>query len=114
MSKPLGYFTSHTPGDGTFFDALETEYGSQLEKLTRRQKLYLITAIAADLACQCPEGDVSVCQVSHIPLRVHDQLSTQDAEGLIECLIAQVRADIPKRRIPFTNTFVYEQPGSGD
>jgi hypothetical protein len=91
MSKPLGYFTRYTPGDGTLFDALETEYGSALEKLTRRQKLYLVMAIAADLACQCPEGDASVYQVSHIPLKVHEQLSHDDAEGLIQCLIAQVR-----------------------
>lgn len=102
MSQPLGYYTNHTPGDGTLFDALEHEYGSMLEKLTRRQKLYLIMAIAADLAVQCPDDDISVCQVSHIPLQVHDQLTASDAEGLIECLIAQVRGRN------------YAKPGSGN
>ena len=90
MPKPIGYYTAHTPGDGTFFDELENIYGSTLEKLNRRQKLYLIMAIAAELSSQCLEEDVTVCEISHIPAKVNE-LSASDAEGLIECLIAQVR-----------------------
>lgn len=95
MTKPLGYFTNLIPGDDTLLNQLEREYGPTLEKLTRRQKLYLITAISADLGCQCEAGDKSLGQVSQIPVQVHDQLSMTDAEGLLEALIAQVRYGQP-------------------
>lgn len=104
MSKPIGYYAAHTPGDGTYFDELETQYGSMLEKMNRRQKLYLIMTIAAELSSQCPDEDVTVCEVSHIPAKVNELVSTSDAEGLIEFLINQVRNE--KRRIPFTNKFI--------
>jgi hypothetical protein len=93
MPDPIGYFTNHTPGDGTLFDELEQNYGSSFEKLTRRQKLYLIMAISADLVCQCPETDPPISSVSHIPHQVH-KLEKHDAEGFLDFLIAAVRFGI--------------------
>jgi hypothetical protein len=45
MTKPIGYFCSHTPGDGTVFDKLENRFGSQLEEMGQEEKYFLLAAI---------------------------------------------------------------------
>lgn len=102
MTYPLGYFTDHTPGNGGLLDELEKNYGSTFEKLTRRQKLYLITAIAADLACRSEGDDALLSQVAHVPILVHEQLDQRNTEGFLRFLASQVR---------FGN---HAQPGSRD
>lgn len=49
MTKPIGYYCSVTPGDGTFLDHLQKQYGSTFEKLTRLQKLYILSSLIANL-----------------------------------------------------------------
>ncbi len=39
MSNPLGYYTSVMPGDGSYLDALQQEFGSEFEGLTTMQQL---------------------------------------------------------------------------
>jgi hypothetical protein len=88
MSKPLGYYTSYTPGDGSVLDELEDMFGSNLEKLTVKDKLFLIGALGAQL-CADQDGEVSNVVKAAYPGIV--LMPTGNIEGLIEALVAQIR-----------------------
>lgn len=49
MTKPIGYYCSVTPGDGTFLDHLQNQYGSTFEKLTRLQKLLILKLLCVNM-----------------------------------------------------------------
>ena len=89
MSKPIGYFTSYTLNDGSLLESLQSEYGPTFELMTRREKLFLISALAAQLCEQSPgrcRDEIYV--VGH---QANSSLSVTDREGLIEALINQAR-----------------------
>lgn len=89
MAKPIGYFTSYTLNDGSLLESLQEEYGSTFEKITEREKLFLISAIAIQLCDQAPgrcRDEIYV--VGH---QINSSLPTYDRRGLIEALINQVR-----------------------
>lgn len=89
MSKPLGYYTSYTPGDGSALEELQEMYGTRLEQLTRREKLFLISSLASQLCVEQP-GEVRA-SVQVVSVGIVQELKPGDIEGLIEALIAQVR-----------------------
>lgn len=89
MSKPIGHFTSCTPNDGSLLESLQEKYEATFERMTKREKLFLISAIAAQLCGQAPgrcRDEIYV--VGH---QVNSSLPMHDKEGLIEALINQVR-----------------------
>lgn len=89
MSKPIGYFTGYTINDGSLLESLQEEYGSTFERMTRREKLFLISAIATQLCDQAPgrcRDEIYV--VGH---QANSSLRAADREGLIEALINQIR-----------------------
>jgi hypothetical protein len=88
MSKPLGYYTAYTPGDGSVLDELDDMFGSNLEKLSVRDKLFLIGALGAQL-CADQSGEVSNVVKSVYPGIL--LMTTENIEGLIEALINQIR-----------------------
>ncbi|MHC5719378.1 MAG: hypothetical protein ACYTX0_46850, partial [Nostoc sp.] len=89
MSRPIGYFTSYTPGDGSLLESLQSEYGSTFEKMTQREKLFLISAIAIQSCDQAPgKCRDEIYVVGH---QINSLLPPEDREGLIEALINQVR-----------------------
>jgi hypothetical protein len=47
MPKPLGYYVDFSPGDESVLDELRDMFGEYLEKLTSKEKFFLIAAIAA-------------------------------------------------------------------
>lgn len=47
MAKPLGYYANFSPGDESALDELRDMFGESLEKLTSKEKFFLIAAIAA-------------------------------------------------------------------
>ena len=49
MSKPIGYFTSTMPGDGSYLDDLQSLYGSTFEKLGRTEKLLILESVVKNL-----------------------------------------------------------------
>jgi hypothetical protein len=89
MDKPLGYYTNYIPGRSGLLEYLTETYGAYLEKLTVREKLYLIQAIANNLSIRAND-DINgrVYSLQHEIFR----LSTSDQEGLIEAMIAQIRS----------------------
>ncbi|OYD92757.1 hypothetical protein CDG77_13970 [Nostoc sp. 'Peltigera membranacea cyanobiont' 213] len=89
LSKPVGYFTSYTINDGSLLESLQEEYGPTFEKMTRREKLFLISALATQLCDQSPgrcRDEIYV--VGH---QVNSSLPLHDREGLLEALSNQVR-----------------------
>lgn len=89
MSKPLGYYTSHTPGDGSLLEKVQEEYGSAFEKMTKREKLSILMILASSLGCQL-EGDVRG-EIYAIAREMTDQLSLSDQAGIMEAIISQIR-----------------------
>lgn len=49
MTKPIGYYCSVTPGDGSFLDELQEEFGSTFEELNRLEKLFLLHSLTNGL-----------------------------------------------------------------
>ena len=89
MSKPLGYYTAYTPGDDSFLEKLQSEYGSCLEKITKREKLSILMILASHLGNQL-EGDVR-SEIYAIAREMTDQLSLSDQAGVMEAIISQIR-----------------------
>ncbi|MFN6484025.1 MULTISPECIES: hypothetical protein [unclassified Nostoc] len=89
MSKPIGHFTSYTLNDGSLLESLQEQYGSTFERMTKREKLFLISAIAIQLCDQAPgRCREEIYVVGH---QANSSLPVADREGLIEALINQVR-----------------------
>ncbi|MEH2454503.1 hypothetical protein [Nostoc sp.] len=89
MSKPLGHFTSYTLNDGSLLESLQEEYGNTFELMTKREKLFLIFAVASQLCDQAPgrcRDEIYV--VGH---QMNSSLPPADREGLLETLVNQVR-----------------------
>ncbi|MBC1241860.1 hypothetical protein [Nostoc sp. 2RC] len=89
MTKPIGYFTSYTPGDGSLLESLQEEYGSCFEQISRREKLFLISSLASQLCEQAPGRCRDEIYV--VGYQVNSSLSVKDREGLLEALIHQTR-----------------------
>ncbi|MDZ8067758.1 MAG: hypothetical protein RMY64_19400 [Nostoc sp. DedQUE08] len=89
MSKPIGHFTSYTLNDGSLLESLQQEYGPTFEQMTKREKLFLISAIAIQLCDQAPGScREEIYVVGH---QINSSLPMHDREGLIEALTNQVR-----------------------
>jgi hypothetical protein len=91
MSKPIGYYTSHTPGDGSLFDDMTESYGAKLEQISHREKLFLISSLASQL-CVEKTGDCRN-EIYELSAEIMEILTPGDIEGLIAALIDQVRWD---------------------
>ncbi|BBD67966.1 hypothetical protein NIES4072_47220 [Nostoc commune NIES-4072] len=89
MSKPLGYYTAYTPGDDSLLEKLQEEYGSTFEKISKREKLVILTVLASHLGCQL-EGDVR-SEIFAVAAEMRDQLSSPDQAGVMFAIISQIR-----------------------
>ncbi|MDZ8108974.1 MAG: hypothetical protein RM338_25580 [Nostoc sp. DedQUE12a] len=89
MTKPIGYFTSYTPGDGSLLESLQQAYGSCFERMTEREKLFLIFSIASQLCEQAPGRCRDEIYV--VGYQINSSLPLRDRQGLMEALINQVR-----------------------
>jgi hypothetical protein len=89
MTKPLGYYTAYTPGDESYLESLQERYGAGLEKMSKREKLYLMGVIASQLCVEMP-GETRN-EVYEIGTDINTSLNWSDRAGLIEAMIAQVR-----------------------
>lgn len=75
--------------DGSLLESLQERYGSTFELMTRREKLFLISAIAIQLCDQSPGScREEIYTVGH---QINSSLPQADREGLVEALINQVR-----------------------
>ncbi|MBN3926101.1 hypothetical protein [Nostoc sp. NMS4] len=89
MSKPIGHFTSYSLNDGSLLESLQEQYGSTFELMTKREKLFLISAIAIQLCDGAPgRCREEIYVVGH---QINSSLNQADREGLVEALTNQVQ-----------------------
>lgn len=91
MAKPLNYYC-----DGSLIDELVAQYGSQLQELTRQQKLFLMFSVAGHLCDRMPGEDVLA--LNGVAARINAQLTEPEKESLLVALAHQVREQ-PKTRV---------------
>jgi hypothetical protein len=89
MTKPLGYYTSYTPGDGGLLGEIEEAWGSTLEKLRDDEKLWLIGRLANELWQKYPIDEPPRDGVELVADRAPSELSVLNQIGLINALISQ-------------------------
>lgn len=95
--KPLGYFTSVTPGDGSTLNDLQTRYGSGLEHLTKAQKLLLLVRISRYLLDieTLMQGELVVADALEdaeaIACDVYSGVVAGDLPGLASALLHQLQ-----------------------
>ena len=89
MSKPIGYYTNFTPGEETLLATLQDNYGAAFEKISKREKLVVLTALASHIGCQL-EGDCRE-EIFTIAKQMIEQLTIDDLTGIMEAIIVQIR-----------------------
>ena len=91
MSKPLGYYTNYTPGDGGLLQDMEESWGSTFEVLTSYQRAYLIAAVSTQIFTQYEaEDNDNDDEVEEVTERL-GELGFGDLLGLMEALINQAK-----------------------
>lgn len=92
MSKPLGYYTSYTPGSEGLLAQMQYDWGSHFEALKDNERLWMIARLAYELWLSTDfENEVirEGCRKA-IP-RAITELQMHDVTGLIEALVNQIR-----------------------
>lgn len=90
MAKPLGYYTSYTPGDGGLLGEIEEAWGSTFDKLRDDEKLWLIGRLANELWQEYPIDEPPGEGVELVAHRAPSELSVSDQIGLMNALVAQI------------------------
>jgi hypothetical protein len=97
MSKPIGYFTSAMPGDGSYLDELQQRYGSTFSELSKIEKLLLLHGVvqnllSAEINVQGSSVAASaVSTVSTIAQSINKRVTLGEHLGLAEALINQLK-----------------------
>lgn len=97
MSKPIGFFTSTMPGDGSYLDDLQSLYGSTFEKLGRTEKLLILESVVknllqAETAAHGLKSTVSsMALASSITPGIRESVKLNEQIGLAEALINQLK-----------------------
>lgn len=97
MSKPIGYFTSAMPGDGSYLDELQQQYGSTFEKLGRTEKILILESVVQNLLQAEIAGHglasktSSMALASSITPRIRESVKLDEHLGLAEALINQLK-----------------------
>ncbi|WP_298908714.1 hypothetical protein [uncultured Nostoc sp.] len=89
MSKPLGHYTGYTPGDDTLLAKLQDKYGAAFEKISKREKLVILTVLASHLGCAL-EGDCRA-EIFTVAKQITEEITLADQAGIMEAIIGQVR-----------------------
>lgn len=89
MVKPIGYYSSYTPGDQGLLAEMQDAWGAQFQELNNCERLWMIVKLAEEL-CATEENDIRV-SVEEAMERM-DELQSGDKLGLIEALVNQVKS----------------------
>ncbi len=88
MSKPIGYFCAVTPG--SFLSELEKTYGSQLEKLSKVEKLHILNALVINLIhAETPPRDAETIQ--KLQTGIHERLPIEEHLSLVDAIVNQLK-----------------------
>jgi hypothetical protein len=90
--KPVGFYTSYTPGDDGLLAEMQESWGAQFQELNNQQRLWMLMKLAEELCAEEgePESDYDD-EVENAVERFFEELSRADRVGLMETLISQVK-----------------------
>ncbi len=89
--RPLGFYTSYTPGEGGLLQDMEESWGATFEVLTPYQRAYLIAAVSTEIFNQYEsEDNENDSEVEEVCERL-GELGFGDLLGLMEALINQAK-----------------------
>ncbi|MBG1268702.1 hypothetical protein [Nostoc sp. WHI] len=97
MSKPIGFFTSTMPGDGSYLDDLQSVYGSTFEKLGRTEKLLILESVVKNLIVAetaihgLKSSAEAIAHASSITPGIRESVGINEHLGLAEALINQLK-----------------------
>jgi hypothetical protein len=97
MSKPIDYFTSTIPGDGSLLGELQSVYGSNLEKLGRTEKLFILESVVKNLLQAeikthgLPSTAQAMALACSITPLIRESVPINEHLGLAMALISQLR-----------------------
>jgi hypothetical protein len=95
MTKPLGYYTSYTPGDEGLLAEMQAAWGTAFEKLNNVDRLWMITHLAEEL-CTLVEEELKIETIPDDVVdavdRAFEELPISDRIGLIEALVNQLKS----------------------
>lgn len=89
MNKPLCYYVNLQYDSDSFLIDLQKQFGSSLDKLTKREQLFLLSSLAARLCCY-EKGEIRT-EVFTTTCHASGQLTASEQEGVCEALINQIR-----------------------
>ena len=89
--KPLGYFTSAMPNDGSLLDEMQETWGSTFTALNNAHRLYMIIELAKDLNCDEDQTESERDNEVVAAMERRQELSSSDKIGLMEALINQIK-----------------------
>ena len=91
MSKPLGYFTSAMPNDGSLLDEMQEIWGSTFSALNDAHRYWMIMELAKDLNGEEAQPESERDSEVVCALERRSELSRGDKIGLMEALINQIK-----------------------
>jgi hypothetical protein len=89
MVKPIGYWTSFAPNDGSLISEMEQAWGSTFEKLNEAERAWMIYQLGYQL-WQDAEESVSD-GVETVIQQAQSHISNIDKLGLIQALVEQIK-----------------------
>jgi hypothetical protein len=98
MTKPIGYYTSVMPGDGSYLDELQEEYGSTFERMPRTLKAHLLVEIAKSLLTAevsitgTIQADIELQSKEEIAQNIYRSVPIKEQIGWAEAIINQLKA----------------------
>ena len=93
MSKPLGFYTNYTPGDGGLLQDMEESWGSTFEALNNSERLWMLFSLIGTITANAsPNYDPGEIREYIVPaIDRLDELSFSDQLGLAQALIEQIK-----------------------
>jgi hypothetical protein len=91
--KPIGYYTSYTPGEESLLAEMQEAWGAQFQKLNNAQRLWFIRALAEDLFEEEPGSDAEHKHDDEVAEAIErfSELTSADKVGLMEATVQQLR-----------------------
>lgn len=97
MSKPLGFYTSAMPNDGSYLDEMQSKYGSTLADMPRTLKAALLMKLAENLlsteiqlaGTMVSQGELS--ELHTISAEVYHRVTISEQLGLAEAIVNQLK-----------------------
>lgn len=91
MTKPIGYYTGHPLGQGGILEELEQQWGSQFEKLTDNERMWLLAQLARQHWFNLGDSVDIRDGVITASVRLQEELDTSRMFGMMDALIDQLK-----------------------